>query len=110
VLDFVGDEDRLGKPVGSDLRAGLVTLPTLWFLERNDADATVNAVLNDGRKDNASVRTAVNTIRESGAIEATLDEARRFVRRGQAALETLPPSPYRDALGELGDFVVDRNR
>jgi geranylgeranyl pyrophosphate synthase len=110
VLDFVGDEDRLGKPVGSDLRAGLVTLPTLWFLERNDADATVNTVLNDGRKDNASVRTAVNIIRESGAIEATLDEARRFVRRGQAALETLPPSPYRDALEELGDFVVDRNR
>jgi geranylgeranyl pyrophosphate synthase len=108
VLDFVGDEERMGKPVGSDLRAGLVTLPTLWFLERHNAAETVHEVLNNGRKDDSSVRTAVSIIRESGAIEAALDEARQFVQYSQAALELLPPSEYRDALWELSDFVVDR--
>jgi geranylgeranyl pyrophosphate synthase len=108
VLDFVGDEERIGKPVGSDLRAGLVTLPTLWFLERHNGGDMVQAVLNNGLKDDSSVRTAVTTIRESGAIEASLEEARRFIQYGQAALESLPPSEYRDALWELSDFVVDR--
>jgi geranylgeranyl pyrophosphate synthase len=108
VLDFVSDESKLGKPVGSDLRAGLVTAPTLWFLEQNPAAIVINGILNDGRQDQASIRAAVELIRASGAIEASLDEARRFIRRSQVALELVPPGEYRDALWELADFVVDR--
>lgn len=110
VLDFVGDEEKMGKPAGSDLQAGLITLPTLYFLEQNADHELVNRILNNGRLNNALVQAAVETVRESGAIEATLDEARQFVRRSQAALQALPPSAYRDALWELSDFVVDRNR
>jgi geranylgeranyl pyrophosphate synthase len=110
VLDFVGDEGKMGKPVGSDLRAGLLTLPTLWFLEQHQDHTLLGEVLNNGHRDEASIRSAVHTIRESGAIEAALDQARQFVRRSQAALQTLPASKYRDALWQLGDFVVDRNR
>ena len=110
VLDFVGNEDRLGKPVGSDLRAGLVTAPTLWFLERDGDRRLITDILDDGHKDDASIREAVRAIRESGAVEAALEEARQFVTRSQAALELLPPSEYRDALWELSAFVVERNR
>jgi geranylgeranyl pyrophosphate synthase len=110
VLDFVGDEERMGKPVGSDLRAGLVTSPTLWFLEQYASHDLINDILNNGRKDDASIQTAVHSIRESGAIEASLDEARCFVQGSQTALEILPPSVFRDALWELSDFVVERNR
>jgi geranylgeranyl pyrophosphate synthase len=110
VLDFVGNEDRLGKPVGSDLRAGLVTAPTLWFLERHGDHRLINDILDDGHRDDGSIRDAVRVIRESGAVEAALEEARRFVAHSQTALELLPPSEYRDALWELSAFVVDRNR
>jgi geranylgeranyl pyrophosphate synthase len=110
VLDFAGDQQKLGKPVGSDLRAGLVTMPTLWFLERYPDHKLVQDILNDGHKDDTSIQTAVRLIRDAGATEAALDEARQFIRRSQAALETLPPGQYRDALRELGDFVVDRQR
>jgi geranylgeranyl pyrophosphate synthase len=110
VLDFVSDEDRLGKPVGSDLRSGLVTSPTLWFLKQNKDHALVSDILDNGRKDETSIREAVRLIRESGSIESSLEEARQFVRRSQSALEYLPPSEYRDALWELSDFVVDRDR
>ena len=110
VLDFVGDEAKLGKPVGSDLRQGLVTLPTLWFLERHPNHALVLDILQNGHQDDGPVKEAVNIICQSGAIEAALDEASQFVRRSQVALKAVPPSEYRDALGQLGDFVVDRNR
>lgn len=110
VLDFVGDESKMGKPVGSDLRAGLVTLPTLWFLERNEGHELLDNILNNGHRDEAALQAVVCTIRTSGAIEAALDEARQFVRRGQAVLKTLPPGEYRDALWELSAFVVDRQR
>jgi len=110
VLDFVSNEDQLGKPVGSDLRSGLVTSPTLWFLEQNDDHRLISSILNNGRNDDASIRAAVHTIRESGAIETALEEARQFIQRSQAALELLPPSEYRNALWELSDYVVERNR
>jgi geranylgeranyl pyrophosphate synthase len=110
VLDFVGDEERMGKPVGSDLRAGLITSPTLWFLERNDDRDLIIDILNDGRRDEASIQEAVESVRRSGAIEASLDEARRFAQNSQAALDVLPSSEYRDALWELSDFTVERSR
>jgi geranylgeranyl pyrophosphate synthase len=110
VLDFVGDEKRLGKPVGSDLRAGLVTSPTLWFLENHGDQEIISDVLDNGRKDQASIQDAVVTIRNSGAIEASLDEARHFARNSQITLEALPSGEQRDALWELSEFVVERNR
>jgi geranylgeranyl pyrophosphate synthase len=109
VLDFSSHENQLGKPVGSDLRAGLVTLPTLWFIEQNGNHELIEDILNNGRKDETSIQEAVRIISRSGAIDAALDEARRFVRNSQAALQVLPPSEYRDALWELSDFVVDRD-
>jgi geranylgeranyl pyrophosphate synthase len=110
VLDFVGEESNIGKPVGSDLQSGLITLPALWFLEQHQDHELLAKILDNGHQDNASVQETVNIIRQSGAIEATLDEARQFIRRSQAALEMLSPSVYRDALWELSDFVVERNR
>ena len=109
VLDFVSDEDQLGKPAGSDLRAGLVTAPTLWFLQQNENHDLVQDILRNGRRDDGSIMTAVRDIRESGAIEASLDEARRFIERSREALEILPPGTPRDALRELSDFVVERS-
>jgi geranylgeranyl pyrophosphate synthase len=109
VLDFVGDENQLGKPAGSDLRAGLVTAPTLWFMQQNGDHDLLQDILNNGRRDNPSIMAAVHDIRESGAIEAALDEARQFIERSQAALEILPPGSPRDALWELSDFVVERS-
>lgn len=110
VLDFVGDEKKMGKPVGSDLHAGLITLPTLLFLEHNRDHKLLNHILNNGKLNKDTVQDAVETVCGSGAIEATLDEARQFVRRSQEALQALPPSEYRDALWELSDFVIDRNQ
>lgn len=110
VLDFVGDEERLGKPVGSDLRAGLVTSPTLWFLEKHGDQKILSAILDNGRKDQVSIEDAVVAIRNSGAIEASLDEALQFARKSQITLEVLPSGEQRDALWELSEFVVERNR
>jgi geranylgeranyl pyrophosphate synthase len=110
VLDFVGDEELMGKPAGSDLRAGLVTSPTLWFLEQDNGYDVIRDILNNGRKDDVSIRAAVHSICESGAIEASLDEAHQFIQQSQEALKVLPPSEYRDALWELSDFVVERSR
>ncbi len=108
VLDFVGDELRLGKPVGSDLRQGLVTLPTLCYLEQHPGDELILHILRNGRGGDDDVRRAVSFIRDSGAIEIALDEAHSFAQRSVSALARLPEGLARQAMQDLTEFVVQR--
>jgi geranylgeranyl pyrophosphate synthase len=109
VLDFVGDEAQLGKPAGSDLRQGLVTLPTICYLEQARSSAVVDAVL-AGRGDEKLVRVAIETICASGAVDAALDEARTHARQAQEALAGVPDSDSRRTLLALADYAVERRR
>ena len=109
VLDLTMDEARLGKPAGSDLRQGLVTLPTLYYLEQVEDDVAVTAVLS-GRRDEDSVRAAIEAVQASGATEAALAQARAHARQSQAALLALPENGARHTLHALAQFAVDRRR
>jgi geranylgeranyl pyrophosphate synthase len=107
VLDFVGDEAQLGKPAGSDLRQGLVTLPVICYLERAGSDTAVEAVL-AGQRDEAHVQAALEAIGASGAVETALDEARAHARQARGALAALPDGDARQMLLALVEFVVER--
>lgn len=106
VLDFVGDERELGKPVGSDLRQGIATLPVLYFHKMHPTDDGLIKILNDSKEE--EIRAIVAAIRESGAVESALDEARTFAQRSRESLQVLPHNEYRQAMLDLADYVVER--
>jgi geranylgeranyl pyrophosphate synthase len=109
VLDFQGDQDVLGKPVGSDLREGIVTLPVLYFLRENPDDKRVAAVVRDGR-DDGLVREVVAAVLESGAVEEATDRARELIARSQAALASLPESEPRSIMYALAEYTTTRQK
>lgn len=106
VLDFVADTDTLGKPVGSDLRQGLVTLPVLLLLENEPDHPTLQRALM--HPSNETVEEAVRVVVTSPAVEQALAIARDYSERAKAALAGLPESLYRNALLDLVDFSVHR--
>ncbi|MCS6910189.1 MAG: polyprenyl synthetase family protein [Anaerolineales bacterium] len=109
ILDFTSDESHLGKPAGSDLRQGLITLPVLCYLDQNPEDPNLARLL-DGRTGDATlVERVVQAVRTSGAIEAARDEARAFVCRAQAALSGVPDNAHRQALHDLVEIFVERD-
>ncbi|HKJ26019.1 MAG TPA: polyprenyl synthetase family protein [Anaerolineales bacterium] len=109
ILDFTSAQSKLGKPVASDLRQGLVTLPAINYVENNPDDPDMQRILENNRGvDEVTIQRVVAAIRESGAIQAALEEAREFVNRGLAALELMPDYPQKAALEELALFVVNR--
>jgi geranylgeranyl pyrophosphate synthase len=108
ILDFTADTTRLGKPVGSDLRQGLFTLPVLRYLERYPDDRDVAALLNGRSGEAERVDRVVRAVRESGAIGEALDEAKAYIDRAQGALRTMPANEFRRALAELADYIVNR--
>lgn len=108
ILDFTGEEQRIGKPVGGDLRQGLVTLPTIYFLELYPGDADVAALLNGKMGDAILSAKVVEAIRNSSAIRAAHEEARDYVARGNAALDRVPAGACVENLRALADYVVRR--
>ncbi len=109
ILDFTADASHLGKPVGSDLRQGLFTLPALLYLEGRPDDPNVAALLDGRAGDAAIVARVVDAVRNSGAIQAALDEAKAYVKRGVEALSIAPDNTYRNALVDLATAFVTRD-
>lgn len=109
VLDFEGDQEVLGKPVGSDLREGIVTLPVLYFLREHPDNEQVAAVVRDG-SDDALVRRVVTAIRETGALARAMDRARALIVQSQTALAALPKGRTRDIMHALADYTVSRQK
>ncbi len=108
ILDFTGEQSTVGKPVASDLRQGLVTLPAIYYQENNPDDADMLAVLRGEYNNDGRMTRLVKAIRDSGAVHKALDEARQFVERGWRALNGLPEGKERQALYELGQYIIDR--
>ena len=112
LLDFTGAEKTLGKPVGGDLREGKITLPIIHLLEHG------------GREADDLIRGAVQrrdiTAEDWARIKALLVEHRsldyaygRAVQFGETAkrqLRIFTPSPEREALMALADYVLLRDR
>lgn len=109
ILDFTGDPSAVGKPIGSDLLNGLVTLPAIYFAEANPRDKDVLSLPEGGWKDAERVQRLVNHIRQSEAVQQAMEEARQAIRRALKLLSEAPASPEREALENLAKFIVDRN-
>jgi geranylgeranyl pyrophosphate synthase len=108
ILDFTGSQVTVGKPIGSDLLNGLVTLPAIYYAEEHPEDEDIRSLPDGGWKDTDRVQRIVDNIRRNAAIEKAMDEARRAVRRALGALEYVPAVPEREALADLANFIVDR--
>jgi len=109
ILDFTGSQETVGKPVGSDLRQGLVTLPTIIYLESLKTDQERKSILQSiENQEIVHVDGLVESIRSSEAIAQALREGHAFVEQAVCALNTLPFSPERQALEELAWFIVER--
>jgi geranylgeranyl pyrophosphate synthase len=108
ILDFTGDQSTVGKPIGSDLLNGLITLPAIYYAEEHPEDEDVLSLPSGGWKDTARVQRLVDGIRKNAAIEKAMNEARQAVSRALSALEDAPVSAEREALEDLAKFIVDR--
>jgi geranylgeranyl pyrophosphate synthase len=108
ILDFSDDSERIGKPVGGDLRQGLITLPTILYLEDQPDDTDVRAAIRGNGADPSSGERAVARVRASAALERAAGEARQYAERGRQALECFSDSVYASALVDLSAYMVDR--
>jgi geranylgeranyl pyrophosphate synthase len=108
ILDFTGDQASVGKPLGSDLHNGLVTLPAIYYAEANPDDVDVLSLPNGGWTNNDNMTRLVDNIRTSGYTKQAMSEAEAHIDNALARLEMMELSAERDALENLAKYIVDR--
>ncbi len=110
VLDLVGDESKLGKPVGSDIVEGKKTLIVIKGLERADEEQRERILSTLGNEDASEeeVREVIDILDELGAIDYARERAQEYAEAAKEALDRLPENEHRDFLMTLADFVVER--
>ncbi len=108
ILDFTGDQESVGKPVGSDLRQGLLTLPTLLYLEKLEDGHNLARSLREKDVEDVELGRMIESIRTSAAIDVALEKAENFVQQGEDLILRMPDTPEREALIEIARYVVRR--
>lgn len=106
IMDFVGTEEEMGKPVGSDLTQGTLTLPAMLLLERHPEDNPVRKVFqNKNKKEN--VRRAIELVRrDSSIVRECHAVALDYSAKGCRKLESLPHNASQQSLKDLIHYVV----
>ncbi|UWX63122.1 polyprenyl synthetase family protein [Deinococcus rubellus] len=109
LLDLMGDEATIGKPVGGDLREGKATLPVLYLLEGESGDE-VRGILERRAAEPGDVMRVRELVSAQGIYERTRAEIVRRAHLAIAALHQLPPSPDRDRLEAYAAHEAQRVR
>ncbi len=109
ILDFTGTEEEMGKPVGSDLTQGTITLPAMLLLERYPEDNPVKRLFQNGDREE-NIRQVIEQVRNSSIIQECYDFASDYSAKACRNLKLLPDNPSRQALVNLADYIIARRK
>ncbi|MDR6866687.1 heptaprenyl diphosphate synthase [Microbacterium resistens] len=116
VIDLSANPDDTGKVPGTDLRAGVPTMPSLLLAAEIDPDSVaLSALIDDGvariadGADPAILDEPLARLRDHAVTGKTLDLARAWTRDAIDALGPLPKGPVRDALVRFAQSLADRS-
>ena len=116
VIDLSADPDETGKVPGTDLRAGVPTMPYLLLAQREDAESVaLRARIDEGvariaeGADPLLLDAPLAALRDHDATERTLALAHEWSSDAVAALAPLPRGAVREALTRFAEAVADRS-
>jgi heptaprenyl diphosphate synthase len=107
ILDFTGTEKELGKPAGSDLLQGNITLPVLASFQDLHVKETIINQFHKSTPADISIITKI--VIDSGGVSISKQVARKYLTKAREALKPLGQSKNTETLFLITDFIEQRN-
>ncbi len=110
-LDLVSDEETLGKPIGSDIVKGKMTIIAVNALSNADDDdcEKLLKILKNNNNSQEDIDTAIDIFNKYGAIDYARNTALDCVKKSKEVLDVLPDSSSKQILIDIADFVLERH-
>lgn len=109
ILDFIGTEKQLGKPAGSDLLQGNLTVPALHAMHHHQhIKEMIYSTVSREMNPNVDMTEIIEEIKNSGSIEYSLDLSDRYLKKALKALATLPNIKAKEHLHEVAEYIGRR--
>ncbi|AFQ43219.1 polyprenyl synthetase family protein [Desulfosporosinus meridiei] len=108
VLDITAKPSEFGKPIGGDLRQGIMTLPMILALKSSPQSSELRELLRKKDKTEEEVWETISLIKSSGAIDQSMQLVDIYIEKAKKHLLDLPKIPTRKALEELAEFIRTR--
>ena len=106
-----GEED-IGKPTGIDIKEKKMTLPLIHVLnkaDKKDRRWIINIVKRHN-KNKTKVRELVNYVKQNGGIDYAQEALKSYTKKALDILHQFDPSPARDSIEQLVEFVISREK
>ena len=107
-LDLASDEETLGKPIGSDIGKGKMTIIAIKGLVADDSGKLLEILKNENNSQD-EIDEAIEILTNCGAIEYARNLAHESVVKAKEVLEILPDSSSKQVLADIADFVLERS-
>jgi len=109
ILDLTGTEKQLGKPPGSDMRQGNITLPVLCVMRDARVREAVEAATRGPTPDEDALKLAIKLVRKSPGIREAEELSHRYIDKAIGALRELPDIPAKKDFVAIAKFIADRS-
>jgi len=108
LLDLVGNEARVGKTLGSDVQNGKLTLPLIHLLQTGSPEDRQLARQHLAQPTEATPGVLLDLLQANRSLEYAQARAGELILAARMHLQVLSPSPARQLLEDLAEFVVVR--
>lgn len=110
ILDMERDKAKIGKPAGSDLAHGILTLPTILVLEKDfpERDLLVKLIENRFPNGQSDVNVAIDLIKKYHGLDEALAISEEYVLKARTMIEELPEHKVKKMLLSGADYINRR--
>ena len=109
ILDFIADEKVLGKPTGSDIKQGVITLPALYALKHAPDRQELADLLSSPELCNTYADRIIDIILDSDGIDYAYFASRYFAQKAKNQLRYFPEREVKKAFLDTADFILERD-
>jgi octaprenyl-diphosphate synthase len=106
-----GDAE-IGKPLGIDIKEKKMTLPLIYALQntnRSTRKYMMNAIKNDSENP-SKVREVIAFVKSTGGLAYATEKMQAYAAEARGILVQFPASIYRDSLGDLLSYTIERQK